>query len=758
MNQHHREGDNDGDNGRFQARIDAAIATVRAWEDPGLLREIRSGIPLDVLRDDTGPYSEPRDVLLATGWGGSTNLKCLQRLARYFKSTMTWVDRPPCEHPSCANDTKSEMMEHVRTRGPESQQEREGRAMRVEEYRCQQCLNITTFPRYNSVSALLKSRRGRCGEYANLFGAHCRAMGLETRYILDFTDHVWTECLIDGSSSWVMVDSCEGVVNEPSMYEVGWGKELSYVLAVSNSEVVDVTPRYTRKFYLPNFQTRRRIVTSSEAAGQDRIWRFHQRLTRTLKPKREQEVSRRLAEEESYLGRCRSSTNWDGGTYDRGRISGSSTWKTFRNEDGARRFTNSTSESNTSRGQSTNAGVHQLEVESYCPSMLFGEELSIRVVPHPTASRHAAILLGQTACAVGHCDEGGNSRRLSVVVVDDGEAMLGCLLRSRSFGGISPLIAFLESVPTSRIVAAHGCLPAATAVAVREAAAGGDESSEDDADATSKGASRLRELLPGFITQYLCDGVQFVGQVRMKAEWSTCRSFSEAPFGIEVKLSVPVSTPLTDSQVQRLRLKTYRGIRPRVVTRRLEDRIMPLAAQLTATHGEKRAAFLSWIDARASCAGYVTRPGAPVYLLGQASYPLERVSDNSEEGEWSTFLWLPEPLVSGDDVGIAEVESISGNVKAATAYDVPLDTEFFTSRLGNEIMVKDGSLVDTAVALKNAKLIALYFSADWCRRKSALIQFFPMCYQHVMLTSAFFYSVLCLDSMPILHSHVGRTV
>jgi hypothetical protein len=540
-------------------------------------------------------------------------------------------------------------------------------------------------------------------------------MGFETRYVLDFADHVWTECLVDGLY-WVMVDSCEGVVNEPSMYESGWGKDLSYVLAVSTAEVVDVTPRYTRKFYAPEFQARRRAIIPTEAEGQDRVRRSHRRLLQSLPPKREREVLGRLAREEGYLGRCRASTDWRGGAYDRGRISGGRAWKASRSEDGARR---SASGSDGGGGRKANAGVHQLEVENYCPAMLFGEELSIRVVPHPTASRHAAILLGRTACAVGPCDEDGASRGLSVVVVDDGEAMLGCLLQSKSFSKISPLIAFLESVPAGRIVAAHGRLPAT----------GDDEDPpEDDADATSRGDRRLRDLLPGFLTQSLRDGVLFVGQVRMKAAWSICRSFSEAPFGIEVKSSGAVSKAISDNQVQRLRLKTYRGTRPAAVVRRLEDRIMPLASQLAATHAEKRAAFLSWgDDARASCAGYVTRAGAPVYLLGQASFPLERAPHGGEEGEWSTFLWLPEPLVPDDDAGIVDVEPRHGNARSAAAFDVPLDVAFFTSHLGNEIMIKDGSLVETAVALKGARLIALYFSAQWCGRKFRSSSGLPRC-------------------------------
>lgn len=187
---------------------------MQAWDDdPSLLWEIRAILPWDDLRNETGPYAEhPTDLLRYD----NPNIRFVQRLARYFqRDFMTWVNQPPCT--VCGNQGGLRL--HT-TRGPETAEEVNGSASRVEVYHCDACNDVTTaFPRYNAPRKLLETRRGRCGEYANLFGCVCRAVGLETRYILDFTDHVWTEVRVvhDGNEEWFMVDSCEGVVNEPSV-------------------------------------------------------------------------------------------------------------------------------------------------------------------------------------------------------------------------------------------------------------------------------------------------------------------------------------------------------------------------------------------------------------------------------------------------------------------------------------------------------------------------------------------------------------
>lgn len=146
-------------------------------------------------------------------------------------------------------------------------------ASRVELFKCPQCLSIYRFPRYNDPLKLLETRRGRCGEWANCFLLLLKSapLKLQLRYILDLTDHVWVEYYSTTEKRWIHLDPCEQAYDSPLMYEVGWGKKLTFVFGFpckSNNNnylhhddadgnrggvvgvvaVVDVSKRYTRDY------------------------------------------------------------------------------------------------------------------------------------------------------------------------------------------------------------------------------------------------------------------------------------------------------------------------------------------------------------------------------------------------------------------------------------------------------------------------------------------------------------------------------
>ncbi|XP_057664016.1 peptide-N(4)-(N-acetyl-beta-glucosaminyl)asparagine amidase [Diorhabda carinulata] len=161
----------------------------------------------------------------------------IHELLRWFKEDFfDWVNTLPCEF--CRGET---VMSHV-TSNPHMY------ADRVEMHKCTKCQKFTPFPRYNDLNILLETRRGRCGEWADVFTLCCRAMGWDTRFVVDEEDHVWTEVFSIAQKRWLHCDPCENILDTPLVYENGWNKKLSYVMAYSVDDIQDVTWRYTTKY------------------------------------------------------------------------------------------------------------------------------------------------------------------------------------------------------------------------------------------------------------------------------------------------------------------------------------------------------------------------------------------------------------------------------------------------------------------------------------------------------------------------------
>jgi peptide-N4-(N-acetyl-beta-glucosaminyl)asparagine amidase len=169
-------------------------------------------------------------------------------------------------------------------------------ASQVEVYDCTSCHAKTRFPRYNHPLKLLETRKGRCGEWANVFTLFCTSLGYETRYILDLTDHVWTEIYSEHQQRWIHLDACEAAFDQPLLYESGWGKSLNFVIGLSANEIIDVTPRYTRR--LDQVMEKRKVHERSFAAT---LKRLTASLRTNLSESLQEEYREREAKEEAEL-------------------------------------------------------------------------------------------------------------------------------------------------------------------------------------------------------------------------------------------------------------------------------------------------------------------------------------------------------------------------------------------------------------------------------------------------------------------------
>lgn len=466
-----------------------------------------------------------------------------------------------------------------------------------------------------------------------------------------------------------MADACEGIIDKPSMYEYGWGKDgLSYMIAISSDHIADVTPRYTRKFLTDNFQTRRRTHTTSENATVKIIYELNQELQRNLTRSSLEELRRRQQLEDAELQLCKQSTEWtQQEKYGRGRISGSLAWKESRQEAGK-------SVQDGDKSKRKDRQVAGFQIEAFSPPI--SDKLSLQIRPKPQG-RHDGIMVAGTACAIGEADS------ISVVVVD--EHCLGCILQSQSFVTWDDAKDFVKQLPSHRIIIING-------------------KCEEDPRVKAIEMPRLGGWVKDDVVK---KGVAFIGQVDAHPDWAYCSNLEDCPTeGCEVVLQVDPHRPT-------LKLRKERNALPSKVAGRLPDSVMPLEVQLQATEDEKREVVTSFLQSRQGrYAGYTTKPGTPIYFLDSTSYPLTRVdatalASASKTKSWSTFHFVPIPLVPED-------KNDDEKSVALMTYDVPLETSFFNISLGTQLLTSNSSLVPTSNALHNARLVALYFSAHWC--------------------------------------------
>lgn len=104
---------------------------------------------------------------------------------------------------------------------------------------------------------------GQCEEFSRAGHALLSILGYKTRYVLDFTDHVWIEIWLPHEKRWVHADPSEGVLDNPLMYERNWGKNLTMIFAFTPMGIEHVTATYTEKY---NETVRRRGISDEGLA------------------------------------------------------------------------------------------------------------------------------------------------------------------------------------------------------------------------------------------------------------------------------------------------------------------------------------------------------------------------------------------------------------------------------------------------------------------------------------------------------------
>ncbi|ONM23773.1 Peptide-N(4)-(N-acetyl-beta-glucosaminyl)asparagine amidase [Zea mays] len=199
------EGEDDGAAARAQEKSDEEFARMLQYEDSVGQEAAQKTVPICELEEKAlvslakeGNFNPSKD---------EEKHAFLLQLLFWFKQSFRWVNAAPCD--SCGRETSNVGM------GTPLTSEIKFGASRVEMYRF--WISLIT-----------------CGQ------------------------NVFQTCM---EGQWMHLDPCEGVYDNPLLYEKGWNKKLNYVIAISKDGVRDVTKRYTRKWHEV---LSRRIITSEE--------------------------------------------------------------------------------------------------------------------------------------------------------------------------------------------------------------------------------------------------------------------------------------------------------------------------------------------------------------------------------------------------------------------------------------------------------------------------------------------------------------
>ncbi|XP_005348611.1 peptide-N(4)-(N-acetyl-beta-glucosaminyl)asparagine amidase isoform X1 [Microtus ochrogaster] len=302
--------------------LQSNIQHVQIYENPVLQEKALTCIPVNELK-----RKSQEKLFKARKLDKGTNVSdedfLLLELLHWFKEEFfRWVNNIVCS--KCGGETRSRDEALL----PNDDELKWG-ANNVEDHYCDTCQLSNRFPRYNNPEKLLETRCGRCGEWANCFTLCCRALGFEARYVWDYTDHVWTEVYSPAQQRWLHCDACEDVCDKPLLYEIGWGKKLSYIIAFSKDEVVDVTWRYSCK----HDEVISRRTKVKEELLRETINRLNKQRQLSLSENRRKELLQRIIVELVEFISPKTPQPGELG----GRVSGSLAWRVARGEAGLER-------------------------------------------------------------------------------------------------------------------------------------------------------------------------------------------------------------------------------------------------------------------------------------------------------------------------------------------------------------------------------------------------------------------------------------